>query len=119
MRLVHALVTQCHEVTVLATSRERLGVPGEVAWSVPPLSLPSAGAAADEVHDSDAVAFFCERARAPRGLPSYLRAPIAPRLSGSAVVLMAFRWPWSWPPLGSRCLVRHSSLAAWLTGFGC
>jgi predicted ATPase len=66
VRFVHALVTQCREVTVLATSRERLGVPGEVAWSVPPLSLPSAGAAAEEVHDSDAVAFFCERARVAR-----------------------------------------------------
>jgi non-specific serine/threonine protein kinase len=65
-RFVHALVTQCRDVTVLATSRERLNVPGEVAWSVPPLSLPSAGAAAEDLHDSDAVAFFCERARAAR-----------------------------------------------------
>ena len=65
-RLVHALVTRCPGVTVLATSRERLGVPGEVAWRVPPLSLPSDGAAVDELNDSDAVTFFCERARAAR-----------------------------------------------------
>jgi predicted ATPase/class 3 adenylate cyclase len=63
-RLVHALVTRCPGVTVLTTSRERLGVPGEVAWRVPPLSLPSPGAAVDELTDSDAVAFFSQRAQA-------------------------------------------------------
>lgn len=63
-RLVHALLKQCPGVTVLITSRERLGVPGEVTWKVPPLSLPPPGAAVDELAESDAVAFFCERARA-------------------------------------------------------
>ncbi|MGH3764175.1 MAG: ATP-binding protein [Pseudonocardiaceae bacterium] len=65
-RFVHALVIRCPAVTVLATSRERLGVPGEVVWSVPPLSLPVAAAAAEELHGSDAVAFFCHRVRAAR-----------------------------------------------------
>ncbi len=65
-RTVHAFVTRCPGVAVLATSRERLGVPGEVAWKVPPLSLPPFGAAVDELAESDAVAFFCERARAAR-----------------------------------------------------
>ncbi|HKS53454.1 MAG TPA: tetratricopeptide repeat protein [Pseudonocardiaceae bacterium] len=65
-RFVHALLTRCSAVSVLATSRERLGVPGEVAWSVPPLSLPAAAAATEELPGSDAVAFFCERARAAR-----------------------------------------------------
>ncbi|MDQ4104313.1 MAG: winged helix-turn-helix domain-containing protein [Actinomycetota bacterium] len=65
-RLVHAFVTRCPGVTVLATSRERLGVPGEVTWKVPPLSLPPFGAAVDELTGSDAGAFFCERARAAR-----------------------------------------------------
>jgi hypothetical protein len=64
--LVHALLTRCPQVTVLATSRERLGVPGEVVWRVPPLSLPAPGAAVEELAESDAVAFFCERARAAR-----------------------------------------------------
>jgi len=61
--LVHGLVTHCPGLTVLATSREPLGVPGEVVWNVPPLSLP------DVVPDSDAVRFFCERATAFR--PSF------------------------------------------------
>jgi predicted ATPase len=37
-----------------------------VAWSVPPLSLPAAAAAAEELPGSDAVAFFCERVRTAR-----------------------------------------------------
>ncbi|HEX5347939.1 MAG TPA: BTAD domain-containing putative transcriptional regulator [Pseudonocardiaceae bacterium] len=65
-RLVHALVTRCPSVTVLATSRERLGVPGEVVWKVPPMSMAAPGAALAELTGSDAVAFFCERARAAR-----------------------------------------------------
>ncbi|MGH3527199.1 MAG: AfsR/SARP family transcriptional regulator [Pseudonocardiaceae bacterium] len=65
-RLVHACLIRCPSVTVLATSRERLGVPGEVAWKVPPMSMAPPGAALDELTGSDAVAFFCERARAAR-----------------------------------------------------
>jgi predicted ATPase/DNA-binding SARP family transcriptional activator len=64
--LVHAFLTRCPGVTVLATSRERLGVPGEVVWKVPPMSMAPPGAAIDELTRSDAVAFFCERARAAR-----------------------------------------------------
>jgi predicted ATPase/class 3 adenylate cyclase len=63
-RLIHALVTRCPGVTVVATSRERLGVPGETVWTVPPLSLPSPAATVEELTGSDAVTFFCERARA-------------------------------------------------------
>jgi predicted ATPase len=60
-------------VQVLATSRERLGVPGEVTWPVPPLALPSNAAAAVAAHGEepetvapDAVLLFAERARAVR-----------------------------------------------------
>ena len=40
-RLVEALLRHCPHLTVLATSREPLRVPGEVTWRVPSLSLPS------------------------------------------------------------------------------
>ncbi|MET7396978.1 LuxR C-terminal-related transcriptional regulator [Dactylosporangium sp. NPDC005572] len=46
---------------VLATSREPLGVPGEVVYPVPPLDVPQDGAA---VGDSAAVRLFVERAAA-------------------------------------------------------
>jgi predicted ATPase len=39
-RLAEALLHSCPKLRVLATSREALGVAGEVAWPVPSLSLP-------------------------------------------------------------------------------
>ena len=53
--LAERLLAQCPEVTVLATSRESLGVGGEWAWPVPSL---------DVGLDSTATALFVERARA-------------------------------------------------------
>ncbi|HLL40797.1 MAG TPA: hypothetical protein VK357_14220, partial [Rubrobacteraceae bacterium] len=38
--LAEALLRSCPELRILATSREALGVAGEIAWPVPPLSLP-------------------------------------------------------------------------------
>jgi predicted ATPase/DNA-binding SARP family transcriptional activator len=64
-RLAHTVLVRCPDVTVLATSREVLGVPGEVVWNVPPLSMPPDEAAGvEDLARSDAVALFCERARA-------------------------------------------------------
>jgi predicted ATPase/DNA-binding SARP family transcriptional activator len=61
--LVRVMLARCPGVTVLATSREVLGVPGEVPWPLPGLTLPSVGAEhSDELADSDAVALFCARA---------------------------------------------------------
>ncbi|MGH8974121.1 MAG: ATP-binding protein, partial [Acidimicrobiia bacterium] len=65
-RLAHHILSHCPTVTIVATSREVLGVAGEVAWRVPPLSLPAASAAIEELADSDAITFFCERTRAAR-----------------------------------------------------
>ena len=39
-RVVTQLLTRCDGLTVLATSRERLGVAGETVWSVPSLPTP-------------------------------------------------------------------------------
>jgi predicted ATPase/DNA-binding SARP family transcriptional activator len=39
--LVEALLLHCPRLTILATSREPLRVPGEVTWRVPSLSLPT------------------------------------------------------------------------------
>lgn len=58
-----AVLKGCPQVRVLATSREPLDLPGETAWALGPLALPSAteGNAAI-LATSDAVALFCERA---------------------------------------------------------
>ena len=59
--LVDAVLRAAPQVRIIATSREPLNVPGEVAWRVPSLSIPQEGdhAAAE---DSEAVALFVERA---------------------------------------------------------
>ncbi|HEU5470251.1 MAG TPA: BTAD domain-containing putative transcriptional regulator [Actinophytocola sp.] len=62
--LVGALLRACPDLRVLATSRETLGVPGELAWPVPPLSTPpvtgTPGLAA--LSRYDAVRLFLDRA---------------------------------------------------------
>jgi predicted ATPase/DNA-binding XRE family transcriptional regulator len=55
------LLANCAELTILVTSRERLGIPGERTVTVPPLSL--SGAAAGGGAGSEAEALFLDRAR--------------------------------------------------------
>jgi predicted ATPase/class 3 adenylate cyclase len=62
--LADALLRACPSLTVLATSRAPLGVPGETAWRVPSMSLPG-DAYPDPVEvlrNSDAVRLFLDRA---------------------------------------------------------
>jgi predicted ATPase len=64
--LARSLLIGCPEVRILATSREPLGLPGEVAWPVPALPLPASGDRSiglEEALRSDAVRLFVERAR--------------------------------------------------------
>lgn len=59
------LLARASRVGILATSRERLAVPGEVVVRVGGLSLPPADpAGAAELRGSDAVVLFCARAAA-------------------------------------------------------
>ena len=58
--LVVALLSGAARLTLLATSREAIGVAGEVSWRVPSLSL-----------DSEALALFTDRARHAR--PDFTR----------------------------------------------
>jgi predicted ATPase/class 3 adenylate cyclase len=65
--LVERIARSCPQMTVLATSREPLGVSGEATFPVKPLAVPDAGD--DEVARllmSDAVQLFVERARSAR-----------------------------------------------------
>ena len=52
---------------ILATSREPLGLPGEVAYLVRPLDLPPQTAPAGEAGQAAAVRLFLDRGRAARG----------------------------------------------------
>jgi predicted ATPase/DNA-binding SARP family transcriptional activator len=63
-RLALELLRLCPELTILATSREPLHIPGELAWRVPSLSLPDSGdeVSEEELMRSEAGRLFCERA---------------------------------------------------------
>ena len=63
---VYRLLQACPNLSVLATSRQALAIVGEVAWPVPPLAVPAAGASIGEVLDAEAVRLFDERSRAVR-----------------------------------------------------
>jgi predicted ATPase/class 3 adenylate cyclase len=79
--LIRRLLTACPAVAVLATTREVLGMPGEVMWRAPSLSLPPADASEPaELLTSDAGKLFWERARASR--PGF---ELTPANSGAVV----------------------------------
>src|SRR5438874_8673756 len=63
---VSALLRAAGDVRVLATSRESLGLAGEMMWRVPPLSLPDGERSPDEVVKCEAVQLFVDRATAAR-----------------------------------------------------
>jgi predicted ATPase/class 3 adenylate cyclase len=63
VQVVSRLLAGGSGVRVLATSREPFGVPGEVVWRIPPLSLERAPGGGP----SDAVALLLDRTRAARG----------------------------------------------------
>ena len=66
--LVDVLLRACPTLRVLATSREPLGIGGEVLWQVPSLSLPTPQAQTTVAHlaESEAVQLFIERAQSVR-----------------------------------------------------
>jgi predicted ATPase/DNA-binding CsgD family transcriptional regulator len=63
--LVDLLLDSCPRLRILATSREWLGVEGEVRWVVPPLSIPGIKrtSSSQELEAYEAVRLFVERAR--------------------------------------------------------
>ena len=66
--LAQRLLAGCPGLHVIATSREPLGVRGEIIWRVPPLGLPAAGEreAVREVSQSESGQLFVQRAAAAR-----------------------------------------------------
>jgi predicted ATPase/DNA-binding SARP family transcriptional activator len=64
--LVQELLQRCPELHVLTTSRQILDLEGEVAWRVPSLSLPPAGADLAHLAGSDAAQLFVNRAAGVR-----------------------------------------------------
>jgi predicted ATPase len=63
--LADTLLRACPGLKILATSRELLGVSGETAWPVPPLSTPEGdwSGALDALLECESVRLFVDRAR--------------------------------------------------------
>jgi predicted ATPase/class 3 adenylate cyclase len=74
-----AMLRRCPRVRLLATSREPLGISGEVIYRVPSLSLPSGDCDAGMLQASDGVALFADRARA-QGMDLTVNDQTAPLL---------------------------------------
>jgi predicted ATPase len=64
--LANAILRACPGVRILATSREALGITGELAWRVPSLTVApvQAGLSPDELSGYEAVRLFVDRAAA-------------------------------------------------------
>ena len=102
--LAESLLHACPKVKVIATSREELGVPGEIRWRVPSLPVPDPARlpALEQVAESAAVALFVDRARAAS--PSFeLTKDNAPLVVQVCQRLDGIPSPSSWPRGGSVC----------------
>lgn len=64
--LVARLLAASPDLTVLATSRRPLEVPGEAVWPMPLLDLPEVEESPNQMEDAEAVRLFVDRARAAR-----------------------------------------------------
>ena len=61
--VVRRLVGASPALRILGTSREALGIAGEVTWPVPPLDVPAGDSSADETTRAEAIRLFDARAR--------------------------------------------------------
>ncbi len=61
-QLCHSLLHACPELRIIASSREALGIEGEIAYRVPSLSLPNPISGLHVIEESEAVQLFVERA---------------------------------------------------------
>ena len=61
--VVARLLATCPRLVVVATSRERLNLEGEVVWRLPPLALPQTADAFAVASGAEAVRLFVDRAR--------------------------------------------------------
>jgi non-specific serine/threonine protein kinase len=88
--LADSLLRVCPRLTILATSREALGIAGEQPWLVPSLDLPDPRGrlTLEQAATSEAVQLFAQRAQvvrpdfAPTGRQVVLAAQICRRLDG-------------------------------------
>jgi predicted ATPase len=64
-QLASGILRECHDVRIIATSRESLGIAGEQTWPLASLAVPET-AAFEDIGTSDSVRLFVDRAHAAR-----------------------------------------------------
>ena len=71
-QVAEAVLRECRDIRILATSRESLGLPGERVWRVSPLQIPDPTQQLGPIDlaQVEAVRLFCERAAAV--LPTFV-----------------------------------------------
>ena len=74
-KLAEKLLDGCPRLRIVSTSRELLGIEGEVSWSVPPLSLPGPDdeLLVEDLQEVESVRLFSDRAS--RRMTSFSRRP--------------------------------------------
>jgi predicted ATPase len=119
--LAQTLLARCPRLTILATSRERLGLTGETVWRVPSLAFPwpQAPLPVQALADYAAVRLFMDRVADARPGFAVSSLPEAAPWPRSATAWTAFRLRSSWLPrvLASSAFRRSPSI--WTTAFGC
>ncbi len=58
------LIRRCPRVSILITSREIMGIQGEICWNLLPLQLPSDSENLKEAHENESIELFVHRAKA-------------------------------------------------------
>ncbi len=115
--LMATLLAQCRRVRFLATSRERLDVPGELVFPVPPLGVPANSSAA-AVAASEAGMLFATRAGAAS--PGFeLTAHNSAAVAAVCARLDGIPWPSNWPQPPARPWAPLSWPHGWTAILGC
>jgi hypothetical protein len=103
-RLVETLVHACAGLSILATGRESLRIPGESLWPVPPLEFPASGHAVtpETLATTDGPRLFIERAQAAQ--PHFsVTSETAPLVAETAASSTGYPSQSSSPRLGFGC----------------
>ncbi|MGH2503830.1 MAG: ATP-binding protein, partial [Ktedonobacterales bacterium] len=99
-RLAETLLQACPRLSILATSREPLRIPGEVVWRAPALALPETPQPAlDALAEVESVALFLDRAQA--------RSPAFALTASNAPAVVAICRQLDGLPLGIELAAAH------------
>jgi DNA-binding SARP family transcriptional activator len=119
-RLAETLLQTCPNLIILASSREALGIAGEIPYHVPPLALPEAAQSLSFEALAQYEASVCSSIGLSRSRRALASPPTTrPPSCRCASAWTASRWRSSWPRRGSSCCRWRRSPSAWTTASAC